>query len=49
MLSSQIFMPDESTANQRDFLWRDLGSDAQPLALATLAGDAEARFDIVLS
>jgi len=48
VLSSQIFMPDESVANQRDFLWRHLGSDAQPIALATLQGDAEARFDIVL-
>ena len=47
VLSSQIFMPDETSANQRDFLWRQLG-DAQPLALATLATDAEARFDIVL-
>lgn len=48
VLSSQIFMPDETPSNQRDFLWRQLGSDAQPLALATLTGDAEARFDIVL-
>ena len=48
VLSSQIFMPDEAAANQRDFLWRQLGGDGQPLALATLSGDAEARFDIVL-
>ena len=50
-LSSQIFMPDEAGANQRDFLWRSLGSDDRPLILATLqregSGDV-ARFDIVL-
>ena len=49
VLSSQIFMPDESDSNQRDFLWRQLGRAAQPLALATLVGDAQARFDIVIA
>jgi len=48
VLSSQIFMPDETVSNQRDFLWRQLGREAQPLALATLTGDAQARFDIVV-
>jgi protocatechuate 3,4-dioxygenase beta subunit len=48
VLSSQIFMPDESASNQRDFLWRQLGREAQPLALATMLGDAQARFDIVV-
>ena len=51
VLSSQIFMPDEQTANRADFLWRSLGSDAQPLASATLRRDGDreiARFDIVL-
>jgi protocatechuate 3,4-dioxygenase beta subunit len=50
-LSSQIFMPDEAAANQRDFLWRSLGADDRPLILATLARDGAsdgARFDIVL-
>ena len=51
VLSSQIFMPDEQTANRADFLWRSLGNDAQPLASATLRRDGGrviARFDIVL-
>ena len=50
-LSSQIFMPDETDANARDFLWRSLGANGQPLALATLqraGGGGVARFDIVL-
>ncbi|MEP7057897.1 MAG: intradiol ring-cleavage dioxygenase [Caldimonas sp.] len=51
VLSSQIFMPDRVLSNQRDFLWRELGREAQPLALATLGSDGPrevAQFDIVL-
>ena len=51
LLSSQIFMPDEEPLNRADSLWRNLGGDGQPLALATLerrAGREAARFDIVV-
>jgi protocatechuate 3,4-dioxygenase beta subunit len=51
LLSSQIFMPDQEPLNRADFLWRNLGRDGQPLALATLerGGEREsARFDIVV-
>jgi protocatechuate 3,4-dioxygenase beta subunit len=51
LLTSQIFMPDEATANERDFLWRQLDAASRPLALATLVPGAQvpvARFDIVL-
>jgi len=51
LLSSQIFMPDQEPLNRADFLWRNLGHDGQPLALATLERHGEresARFDIVV-
>jgi protocatechuate 3,4-dioxygenase beta subunit len=51
VLTSQIFLPDETAANDRDFLWRQLDAGRRDVALATLEreGDvAVARFDIVL-
>ena len=51
LLTSQVFMPDQDALNRADFLWRHLGRDQQPLALATLErrGDrAIAHFDIVV-
>ena len=51
LLSSQVFMPDQDAHNRADFLWRHLGREQQPLALATLErrGDrAIAHFDIVV-
>ena len=51
VLTSQIFLPDETAANDRDMLWRQLDPGSRELALATLEreGDvAVARFDIVL-
>jgi protocatechuate 3,4-dioxygenase beta subunit len=51
LLSSQVFMPDQDALNRADFLWRHLGRDQQPLALATLerGGDRPvAHFDIVV-
>ena len=51
LLSSQVFMPNQDALNRADFLWRHLGRDQQPLALATLErrGDrAIAHFDIVV-
>jgi protocatechuate 3,4-dioxygenase, beta subunit len=51
LLSSQVFMPDQDALNRADFLWRHLGRDQQPLALATLERRGErsvAHFDIVV-
>ena len=51
LLTSQVFMPDQDALNRADFLWRHLGRDQQPLALATLerSGDRPvAHFDIVV-
>jgi protocatechuate 3,4-dioxygenase beta subunit len=51
VLTSQIFLPDESAANDRDFLWRQLDAGSREFALATLERDGDAavaRFDIVL-
>ena len=51
LLSSQVFMPDQESLNRADFLWRHLGRDQQPLALATLERRADrpvAHFDIVV-
>jgi protocatechuate 3,4-dioxygenase, beta subunit len=51
LLSSQVFMPDQEALNRADFLWRHLGRDQQPLALATLERQGDrpvAHFDIVV-
>jgi protocatechuate 3,4-dioxygenase, beta subunit len=51
LLSSQVFMPDQDALNRADFLWRHLGRDQQPLALATLQSNGDrpvAHFDIVV-
>jgi len=51
LLSSQVFMPDQEALNRADFLWRHLGREQQPLALATLQSNGDrpvAHFDIVV-
>ena len=51
LLSSQVFMPDQDALNRADFLWRHLGREHQPLALATLQSSGDRRvahFDIVV-
>lgn len=44
-------MPDQEALNRADFLWRHLGREQQPLALATLQSNDDrpvAHFDIVV-